>query len=393
VNLVIASNNPKKRAEMTAILDTLGMDVIPPEETIFVEVDEDGESFARNAQKKAEAFSAANHCAALGDDSGLCVEMLNGAPGVYSSRFAGIDANDVSNNARLLREMKGTANRKAYFVCCVHLVFPNGQHITAEGRVDGEIMEQEDGPCGFGYDPLFYCRALGKTFARATVAEKASVSHRGRALAKLTQQFNIDCRACPRLAEFLDDVRIRHPEYHCAPVPAFGDDNPRLLIVGLAPGMHGANRTGRPFTGDFAGILLYQTLFDLGASNQPASESANDALRLNGVRITNSVKCLPPRNKPETSEIRTCNRFLKKEIEVLPEPCNLLALGKIAHDAVLRAYGLKLTALRFTHGVEHVLPDGRILFDSYHCSRYNTQTRRLTRDMFMDVLRRAVKVD
>jgi len=172
-------------------------------------------------------------------------------------------------------------------------------------------------------------------------------------------------------------------------VPSYGDDNPQLLIVGLAPGMHGANRTGRPFTGDFAGILLYQTLFDLGLSNQPTSESANDSLRLNGIRITNAVKCLPPQNKPETFEIKTCNIFLQAEIAALPSPCHLLALGKIAHDAVLRAYGLKLAALKFAHGAAHPLPDGRMLFDSYHCSRYNTQTKRLTQDMFIQVLRRA----
>jgi len=207
----------------------------------------------------------------------------------------------------------------------------------------------------------------------------------------LSDPFNPHCRACPRLADFLDNVRAKHPDYHCAPVPAFGDSNPRLLIVGLAPGMHGANRTGRPFTGDFAGILLYQTLFDLGLGNQPASESANDTLQLKGVRITNAVKCLPPQNKPETLEIKTCNPFLQAEIAALPAPCHLLALGKIAHDAVLRAYGLKLTALKFSHAAEHQLPDRRILFDSYHCSRYNTQTRRLTQNMFVDVIRRAIK--
>jgi len=201
--------------------------------------------------------------------------------------------------------------------------------------------------------------------------------------------FDSHCRACPRLAAFLDDVRAKHTDYHCAPVPSFGDKNPQLLIVGLAPGMHGANRTGRPFTGDFAGILLYQTLFDLGLSNQPTSESADDPLHLNGVRITNAVKCLPPQNKPETSEIKTCNTFLQAEIATLSKQCKLLALGKIAHDAVLRAYGLKLSALKFAHGAEHLLPDGRTLFDSYHCSRYNTQTKRLTQDMFLQVLRRA----
>lgn len=156
---------------------------------MFVEVEEDGETFAQNAKKKAEAFAKANHCAALGDDSGLCVDVLNGVPGVYSSRFAGIDANDATNNARLLRELDGIANRKAYFACCVHLTFPNGQQITAEGRVDGKILEHEDGPGGFGYDPLFYCPELEKTFAQASPEEKASVSHRGRALKKLSEEF------------------------------------------------------------------------------------------------------------------------------------------------------------------------------------------------------------
>ena len=201
--------------------------------------------------------------------------------------------------------------------------------------------------------------------------------------------FDPGCRNCQRLAGFLDDVHLNHPDYFAKPVPAFGDANPRLLIVGLAPGMHGANRTGRPFTGDYAGILLYQTLFDLELSNQPISEAVDDGLQLKGVRITNAVKCLPPQNKPETSEIRNCNAYLKAEIEHLPAGCNLLALGKIAHDAVLRAYDLKLSALKFAHAAEHALPDGRRLFDSYHCSRYNTQTRRLTEPMFKEVLKRA----
>jgi len=205
----------------------------------------------------------------------------------------------------------------------------------------------------------------------------------------VSKDFDINCRACPRLATFLDSVRIEHPDYYAAPVPAFGDEQPHLLIVGLAPGMHGANRSGRPFTGDFAGILLYQTLFDLGLSNQPTSDSADDALKLNGVRISNAVKCLPPQNKPETSEIKQCNSFLKNEIAALPNDCKLLALGKIAHDAVLRAYDLKLSALKFTHAAEHLLPDGRTLFDSYHCSRYNQNTRRLSAKMFQSVLRQA----
>lgn len=201
--------------------------------------------------------------------------------------------------------------------------------------------------------------------------------------------FDIHCRVCPRLGGFLDEVKARHPDYFAAPVPAFGDVNPKLLIVGLAPGMHGANRSGRPFTGDYAGILLYQTLFDLGLSSSPVSEDVDDGLVLYGVRISNAVKCLPPQNKPETSEIIACNRFLKHEIEALPPACRLLALGKIAHDAVLRAYGLKVSALKFAHAASHPLPDGRTLTDSYHCSRYNTQTKRLTAGMFRSVLQQA----
>ncbi|MDX8404017.1 MAG: uracil-DNA glycosylase [Mariprofundaceae bacterium] len=202
--------------------------------------------------------------------------------------------------------------------------------------------------------------------------------------------FNSSCRTCPRLAGFLDDVKAKQPDYFAAPVPAFGDENPRLLIVGLAPGMHGANRTGRPFTGDYAGILLYQTLYDLGLSSSPVSERADDSLKLYGVRITNAVKCLPPQNKPETSEIKNCNPFLSSEINQLPQDCNLFALGLIAHQAVLRAYGLRLASLKFGHGAVHELPDGRKLYDSYHCSRYNTQTKRLTTEMFLDVMRSAV---
>lgn len=202
--------------------------------------------------------------------------------------------------------------------------------------------------------------------------------------------FDIHCRACPRLASFLDEVKGKHPDYFAAPVPAFGDAEPKLLIVGLAPGMHGANRSGRPFTGDFAGVLLYQTLFDLGLSSAPVSEHVGDGLTLHGVRISNAVKCLPPQNKPETSEIIQCNGFLKYEIGALPKGCNLMALGKIAHDAVARAYGIKLSSLKFGHAASHKLPDGRTLTDSYHCSRYNTQTKRLTAEMFSDVLKQAV---
>ncbi len=204
--------------------------------------------------------------------------------------------------------------------------------------------------------------------------------------------FDPNCRRCPRLATYLDEVRAEHPAYHARPVPAFGDAAPRLLIVGLAPGYHGANATGRPFTGDYAGILLYETLHALGLASAPASLHRDDGLTLSGCRITNAVKCLPPANKPMGEEIRSCNRFLAAEIEELGPELVVFALGRIAHDAVLRARGERLAAWRFGHGAEHTLPDGLVLVDSYHCSRYNTQTRRLTPDMFMKVTARAAEL-
>jgi uracil-DNA glycosylase family 4 len=201
--------------------------------------------------------------------------------------------------------------------------------------------------------------------------------------------FDPHCQQCPRLATFLDTLRPKHPDYFCAPVPAFGDAQPHLLIVGLAPGMHGANRTGRPFTGDYAGVLLYQTLFDLGLSSAATSEHSGDGLQLHGVRITNAVKCLPPQNKPSTTEVIQCQPYLQQEIETLPKHCSVLALGKIAHDAVLRSYGTPLSHHPFSHGASHTMGDQRVLFDSYHCSRYNTQTRRLSPEMFREVMQRA----
>jgi uracil-DNA glycosylase family 4 len=200
--------------------------------------------------------------------------------------------------------------------------------------------------------------------------------------------FDADCRACPRLARFLDDVRTRHPGYHARPVEPFGDPAPRLLIVGLAPGLHGANRTGRPFTGDYAGVLLYQTLHKFGYASQSVSVSAGDGLQLTGCRITNAVKCLPPANKPEPAEIRECNRFLSAELASLQPRTAVLALGQIAHQAVLRALSLKASNHPFAHDSHTLLPDGRHLYSSYHCSRYNTQTRRLTPEMFEAVFTR-----
>jgi uracil-DNA glycosylase family 4 len=202
-------------------------------------------------------------------------------------------------------------------------------------------------------------------------------------------EFDPACRRCPRLAEFLDQERRRHPNYHCAPVAPFGDVHPRLLIVGLAPGLHGANASGRPFTGDHAGILLYQTLHDFGLASRPDSRSRDDGLELPGCRITNAVKCVPPGNKPLPAEIATCNGYLAAELAALPADVVILALGLVAHDAVLRAVGIARSAHRFAHGAEHALAGGRRMVDSYHCSRYNTQTRRLTPAMFRAVVGRA----
>jgi uracil-DNA glycosylase family 4 len=198
--------------------------------------------------------------------------------------------------------------------------------------------------------------------------------------------FEPDCRRCPRLAEFRESTGERYPGYHAAPVPAFGDSAPRWLIVGLAPGLHGANRTGRPFTGDHAGILLYDTLHSLGVSSAAVSVSRDDGLQLTGVRITNAVKCLPPANKPTPAEIRSCNAFLRAELAAHDAARVVVALGRIAHDAVLDALDLPRGGFRFAHAARHVLGPGRWLLDSYHCSRYNTQTRRLTPEMFREVL-------
>jgi uracil-DNA glycosylase family 4 len=190
------------------------------------------------------------------------------------------------------------------------------------------------------------------------------------------------CRDCPRLAGYLDEVRRRWPGYHARPVPPFGDPAARLLIVGLAPGLHGANRTGRPFTGDHAGILLYETLYRHGFATRAASTGADDDLRLLDCRITNSVKCAPPQNKPETGEIDSCNRHLRAELDALRRAQVLLALGTVAHGAALRALGEPRSRHAFAHGAVHRLAGGRALVDSYHCSRYNTQTRRLTPEAF-----------
>ena len=205
----------------------------------------------------------------------------------------------------------------------------------------------------------------------------------------MAESFHPDCARCDRLVAFRTQSRIDHPGYFGRAVPSFGPAGAPLLIVGLAPGMHGANATGRPFTGDYAGILLYQTLFDLGLASSPVSEHAEDGLRLIGCRITNAVRCVPPQNKPVGAEINNCRPYLIEELEAVPPGGVLLALGKIAHDQVIRALGLRVAAYKFAHEAVHDLPGGLQLVDSYHCSRYNTNTRRLTPAMFESVMRRA----
>jgi uracil-DNA glycosylase family 4 len=197
--------------------------------------------------------------------------------------------------------------------------------------------------------------------------------------------FSTGCRQCSRLALHLAEVRAEFPDYHAKPVAAFGAARPRLLIVGLAPGMHGANRTGRPFTGDYAGILLYETLHRFGLASQSSAVSSDDGLKLIDCRITNAVKCLPPENKPKPDEVRRCNAYLREEIGALPQGTAILALGGVAHQAVLMALDLRASTYRFGHGARHALPQGHTLYDSYHCSRYNTQTKRLTPEMFRQV--------
>jgi len=207
-----------------------------------------------------------------------------------------------------------------------------------------------------------------------------------------TDYYDPDCARCPRLAEFLAETHGRYPDYFARPVPSFGVAAPRVLIVGLAPGMHGANRTGRPFTGDYAGVLLYETLYELGLATRSESVRADDGLQLRNARIANAVKCVPPENKPLPEEIRQCNGYLQTELRELTSVRVVLALGRIAHDSVLLAQGLKRSQFPFGHGREHAIAGARHLIDSYHCSRYNTQTRVLTAEMFKTVVARACEL-
>ncbi|VAV86622.1 Uracil-DNA glycosylase, family 5 [hydrothermal vent metagenome] len=193
-----------------------------------------------------------------------------------------------------------------------------------------------------------------------------------------------DCNLCPRLHDFIAEQRIKYPDWHNGPVDPFGDNNARFMIAGLAPGLRGANQSGRPFTGDFAGDLLYDTIDKFGFSTGKFAARPDDGLKLKDCLIVNAVRCVPPQNKPTTAEIKTCNTFFQRQMAIMPNLQVILALGKIAHDAILINFGLVRGHYKFAHGAVHRL-EQVTLIDSYHCSRYNTNTKRLTTEMFEDV--------
>lgn len=195
-----------------------------------------------------------------------------------------------------------------------------------------------------------------------------------------------DCTLCPRLSAFVAGHRAQYPDWHNAPVPSFGSLDAALLVVGLAPGLRGANRTGRPFTGDYAGVVLYPALLKVGLASGTFAADPADGLRLNGVRITNAVRCVPPENKPTPAEQKTCRPFLQDEIAAMPNLRVILGLGRIAHDAVLSTLGVRKAEYPFAHGALHRLPNGLVLADTYHTSRYNVNTGRLTFEMFDDII-------
>ena len=197
-----------------------------------------------------------------------------------------------------------------------------------------------------------------------------------------------DCSLCPRLMTYREENRSKEPDWHNAPVPSFGALDSALLVVGLAPGVRGANRTGRPFTGDYAGVLLYSTLIKFGFATGDYQERPDDGLALNNCRITNAVRCVPPQNLPTPAEDKTCNTFLAAEIAAMPKLRAILTLGTVAHLMSLRALGIKPAPFKFAHGAMHQPRPGLLLANSYHVSRYNTSTRRLNTEMFEDVVRK-----
>lgn len=203
-----------------------------------------------------------------------------------------------------------------------------------------------------------------------------------------THQPPYDCPKCPRLCAFHAENRVQFPAFHNGPVPSFGPLSATLLVVGLAPGLKGANATGRPFTGDYAGKVLYAALLKHGFARGDYQERADDGLELVGARITNAVRCVPPENKPDPSEIKACNAFLKAEIAAMPQLRVILSLGQVSHNAVLKALGQRASAMKFGHGAEHTISNITLL-SSYHTSRYNINTRNLTLPMFDAIMARA----
>jgi uracil-DNA glycosylase family 4 len=201
-----------------------------------------------------------------------------------------------------------------------------------------------------------------------------------------------DCPLCPRLVAYREACRAEYPDWWNSPVHAFGDPAARIAIIGLAPGKHGANRTGRPFTGDYAGDLLFSTLAQFGLTEGQYEGRIDDGLALRDIIIVNAVKCLPPQNKPTSEEARTCRRYLERQVATLPNARIFIALGQIAHQSAVKVLGGKLPKARFAHLAEHRMPDGRMLIDSYHCSRYNQNTGRLTAEMFAGVFARAMEL-
>jgi len=196
---------------------------------------------------------------------------------------------------------------------------------------------------------------------------------------------DLNCDLCPRLVEYRHENCRTYPDFHNAPVPSFGDIGAELLIVGLAPGVKGANQTGRPFTGDYAGDLLYATLLKFGYARGAYEARPDDGLALQNCRITNAVKCVPPQNKPIGSEVNACRAFLIEEIQAMKNLKILFALGGLAHGAILSTFGERKSSYKFAHNTVHELSSGLLLVNSYHCSRYNTNTGRLTTEMFEDV--------
>ncbi len=201
------------------------------------------------------------------------------------------------------------------------------------------------------------------------------------------------CHKCSRLAAYRREIAREFPHWHGAPVPAWGDPEARLAVVGLAPGKHGAHRTGRPFTGDQSGEVLFATLDRFALSRGSFANDPDDDVTLHGAMILNAVKCLPPENRPTGAEVNNCRPYLMRQLSMLPNLRVIIALGKVAHDSLVRGFGMRLAEHRFAHLAEHQVPDGRILLDSYHCSRYNMNTGRLTTEMFNAVFARALQLN